>query len=243
MNQEEQLQKTAANSNTLTLATAVAAAGFVEPVAAHDNGNHNGHNQNSEFANFAAPEVVERYSVSDDGGDAAVLMLAPEASTEASAPADTSSSSSDDTSADNSLDDSAASAPESNAAPAADDGGSNSSAEAAGPVAPTVAMVSAEALQAAANENGNAQQGGSVEQIVAEAMHQGGSQDIDGLLANLPGGNGGLQAIAHMASPDVAAVSGWHMGSHGAIGAGFDMMFKMDVATHHQDAVQPVANG
>jgi hypothetical protein len=23
----------------------------------------------------------------------------------------------------------------------------------------------------------------------------------------------------------------------------FDMMFKMDVATHHQDAVQPVANG
>ncbi len=87
--QEEQLQKTAANSNTLTLATAVAAAGLVEPVAAHDNGNHNGHGQNSDQASFAAPEVVERYSASDDGGDAAVSMLAPEASTEASAPADT----------------------------------------------------------------------------------------------------------------------------------------------------------
>ena len=46
-----------------------------------------------------------------------------------------------------------------------------------------------------------------------------------------------------MASPDVAAVSGWDMGGHGAVGAGFDMMFKMDVAMHHHDAVQPVANG
>ena len=106
-------------------------------------------------------------------------------------------------------------------------------------------MVSAEALQAAAaGEGGNVQKGGSVEQIVAEAMHHGGGgQEIDGLLANLPGGNGALQAIAHMASPDVAAVSGWHMGGHGAVGAGFDMMFKMDVAIHHQDAVQPVQNG
>jgi hypothetical protein len=32
------------------------------------------------------------------------------------------------------------------------------------------------------------------------------------------------------------------MASHGAVGAGFDMMFKMDVV-HHQDAVQPVQNG
>jgi len=244
MSQEEQLQKTAANSNTLTLATAVAAAGFVEPVAAHDNGNHNGHGQNSDMTNIAAAETVERYSVSDDGGNAAVSMLAPEASTEASAPADTSSSSSSsDTSSSNSLDDSAASAaPESNDAPAADDGGSNSSAAAVGPVAPTVAMVSADALQAAANDHGNAQKGGSVEQIVAEALQHGAS-DVDAVLANLPGGNGGLQAIAHMASPDVAAVSGWHMAGHGAVGAGFDMMFKMDVVMHHQDAVQPVQNG
>jgi hypothetical protein len=243
--QEGQVQKTAANSNTLTLATAVAAAGFVEPVAAHDNGNHNGHGQNSELASFAAPELVESYSASD-GGDAAVSMLAPDSSTEASASADTSgSNSSDDTSADNSLDDSAAqAAPESNDAPAADDGGSNSSADAVGPVAPTVAMVSAEALEAAANDNGSAQQGGSVEQIVADALDQGGAADMDAVLANLPdGGNGGLQALAHMASPDAAAVSSWHTGGHGAVGAGFDMMFKMDVATHHQDAVQPVANG
>ena len=104
-------------------------------------------------------------------------------------------------------------------------------------------MVSAEALEAAANDNGNAQQGGSVEQIVAEALDQG-AADMDAVLANLPdGGNGGLQALAHMASPDGAAVSSWHTGGHGAVGAGFDMMFKMDVATHHQDAVQPVQNG
>jgi hypothetical protein len=74
-------------------------------------------------------------------------------------------------------------------------------------------------------------------------LHQGNSPDLDAVLANLPGGNGALQAIAHMASPEVAAVSGWHTGGHGAIGAGFDMMFKMDVAIHHQDAVQPVQNG
>jgi len=242
--QEEQLQKTAANSNTLTLATAVAAAGLVEPVAAHGNGNHNGHGQNSDLASFAAPEVVERYSVSDDGGDAAVSMLAPEASSEASAPADSSSSSSsDDASSSNSLDDSSAqAAPESNDAPAADDGGSHSSADAANPVAPTVAMVSAEALQAAANENGNAQQGGSVEQIVAEALQDSGA-DVDAVLANLPGGNGALQAIAHMASLEDAGVSAWHTGSHAAGGAALDMMMKMDVSAAHHDAVQPVQNG
>jgi hypothetical protein len=241
--QEEQLQKTAANSNTLTLATAVAAAGLSDKAAANSDHGNNGHNQNSDMANYAAREVVEHHSVSDDGDNAAVSLLAPEPS-EALAPADTSSSSSSDSSSDShSVDDSAAqAAPESNDAPAADEGGSNSSAEAVGPVAPTVAMVSAEALQAAANDVGHAQKGGSVEQIVAEAMQHGGS-DVDAVLANLPGGNGGLQAIAHMASPDVAAVSGWHMASHGAVGAGFDMMFKMDVAMHHQDAVQPVQNG
>ena len=241
--QEEQVQKAAANSNTLTLATAVAAAGLVEPVAAHDNGNHNGRSHESEAASFAAPETVERSSA-DDGGEAAVSMLAPEASTEASAKADTSSSSSSDhSSQSNSVDASAAqAAPESNDAPAADDGGSHSAADAAGPVAPTVAMVSAEALEAAANGADNAQQGGSVEQIVADALQDSGA-DVDAVLANLPGENGALQAIAHMASLNDAAVSGWHMAGHGASSAAHDMMMKMDVSASHHDAVQPVANG
>ncbi|MCL6698541.1 DUF5801 domain-containing protein [Sphingomonas sp. NSE70-1] len=240
--QEQQVQKIAANSNTLTLATAVAAAGFVEPVAAHDNGKHNGNGHNVEAASHAAPETVMSYSV-DDSGDAAVSMLAPEVSSKASAPADTSSSSSDHSSSSNSLDDSAAkAAPESNDAPAADDGGSHSAADAANPVAPTVAMVSAEALEAAANDGGNAQKGGSVEQIVAEALQDSGS-DVDAALANLPGGNGGLQALAHMASLEDAGVSAWHTGGHAAGGAALDMMMKMDVSANHHDAVQPVHNG
>ncbi len=241
--QEEQVQRMAANSNTLTLATAVAAAGFVEPVAAHDNGNHTGRGHNAEAGSVAAHETVESYSVSD-GGDAAVSMLAPEVS-KVSAPADTSSSSSSDHSnSSNSLDDSSAhAAPESNDAPAADDGGSHSSADAVGPVAPSVAMVSAEALEAAAaNDGGNAQKGGSVEQIVAEALQDSGA-DVDAALANLPGGHGAIQALAHMASPEDAGVSAWHTGGHAAGGAALDMMMKMDVSASHHDAVQPVQNG
>ena len=224
------------------LATAVAAAGFVEPVAAHDNGNHEGRGHGVEAASFAAPESVETYSV-DDGGDAAVSMLAPEVS-KVSAPADTSNgSSSDNASSSNSLDNSAAhAAPESNDAPAADDGGSHVAAAAVVPVAPEVAMVSAEALEAAAKDGGNAQQGGSVEKIVADAMQDSGA-DVDAALANLPGGNGALQALAHMASPAEAAVSGWHMAGHGASSAAHDMIMKMDVSANHHDAVQPVANG
>jgi hypothetical protein len=243
--QEEQLQKSAANSNTLTLAAAVAAAGMVESAAAHEGNGHNGRGQDAELMGFAAPEVVEQYSAGDDSSNEAVSLLAAEPAGEESAAANSSSSTSDNKGSSNSLDDSGAkAAPESNDAPAADEGAANSSADAVGPVAPTVAMVSAEALEAAANDNGSAQQGGSVEQIVADALDQGGAADLDAVLANLPdGGNGALQALAHMASPDGAAVSSWHMGSHGAVGAGFDMMFKMDVATHHQDAVQPVANG
>jgi hypothetical protein len=46
-----------------------------------------------------------------------------------------------------------------------------------------------------------------------------------------------------MASLNDAAVSGWHMGGHGASSAALDMMMKMDVSASHHDAVQPVANG
>ena len=171
-------------------------------------------------------------------------MLAPEASTEASAPADTSSSSSsDNSSASNSLDDSAAqAAPESNDAPAADDGGANSSADAVGPVAPTVAMVSAEALQAAANDDGNAQQGGSVEQIVAEPCRATLRTSMRCSPTYLAETADFRRLPIWQARTSRPCRDGTWRG-HGAVGAGFDMMFKMDVAMHHQDAVQPVANG
>ena len=128
-------------------------------------------------------------------------------------------------------------------------------------VAPAIGMPSAEAL-VAAGVVGGVQQGGSVEQILAdalgnqaptvdgllEAVNGGGeaiSPTIEAALHALPGGGGAgdLSAVLNGASPDVGAVSGWDMHSAGSFGAGFDMMFKMDVATLHQDAVQPVING
>jgi hypothetical protein len=128
-------------------------------------------------------------------------------------------------------------------------------------VAPAVGMPSAEALIAAGVAG--VQQGGSVEQILAdalgnqaptvdgllEAVNGGGgeaiSPAIEAALNALPGGGGvgDLSAVLNGASPDVGVVSGWDMHSAGSIGAGFDMMFKMDVATLHQDAVQPTVNG
>ncbi|HEU0309749.1 MAG TPA: hypothetical protein VFR36_00825, partial [Sphingomicrobium sp.] len=140
-------------------------------------------------------------------------------------------------------DDGSSAAAASNDNAGASDQGVDAPAANAGPVAPSVSMPSAEALAAAANGNDNAQQGGSVEQIVADALGGGNAPTVDGILANLPGGNGELPALAQLASPGGEHVSGWDMASHGPIGAGFDMMFKMDVAMHHQDAVQPVANG
>jgi hypothetical protein len=116
-------------------------------------------------------------------------------------------------------------------------------AAAAGPVAPSVAMVSVEALQAMGLE-GNSQHGGSVEKVLAEALGHGAPPTIDGLLQSLGAPNGGgLAAIAHVASPAAEAVPGWDMASHGAFVPGADMMFKMGAEMLHHDAVQPVVNG
>jgi hypothetical protein len=125
-------------------------------------------------------------------------------------------------------------------------------------VAPTVGMPSAEAL-VAAGLAGNAQHGGAVEQIVAEALgnaaptvdalleavNGNGQQAILEALSNVPdGGAGGdMSAILNGTSGLGVGVSSWDMSSHGAFGATADMMFKMDVASFHQDAVQPAVNG
>lgn len=254
MSQEQQLQKTAANSNTLALAAAVAAAGVVETQAAaapaHDNGNH-GHQVEDIVSNISQHVVVA--SSSADSGSSVVSDEAPEA-TNASAPVDSSSHHSAPEKSDHALDDSSPKgAAESNDHPAAanDQGPVQVSADAS-PVAPTVAMVSAEALQAAgvagnahqaAGVAGHGQHGGSVEQIVAEALGHGhASATVDALLNALPGGNGAVAALANVASPPANAVPGGDMLGLGAFAPGHDMMTNMHVAMHH-DAVQPVANG
>jgi hypothetical protein len=124
------------------------------------------------------------------------------------------------------------------------DQGPAANAAAAGPVAPAVAMVSAEALQAAGLD-GNAQHGGSVEKVLAEALgNHGAPPTVDALLQALGGhGDAGLAAISHVASPAADAVPAWDMGSAGAFVPGADMMFKMGAEMLHHDAVQPVLNG
>jgi len=129
-------------------------------------------------------------------------------------------------------------------------------------VAPAVSMPSAEAL-IAAGVVGHGQQGGAVEKIVAEALghaaptvdalleavNSGGQQanhpEIQAALQGLPGGGAGgaMSEVLNGTSGHAGNVSSWDMSSHGAFGATADMMFKMDVASFHHDAVQPVVNG
>ena len=239
---ESQLQKTAANSNTLTLAAAVAAAGMSSEAAAHHGGGKAKDGGGDELVSTFVQPTVEDLSGADDASQP-VSLMSVEGPADDSAPADTSSSSSSDQSESSKGFDSA---PASDAEVANDNssGGDEAPAEAAAdaPAAPAVAMASAEVATEASVAD-NAQQGGEVDKIVADALGEGSSPDVDALLADLPGGNGGLQALAKLATQGEEAVSGWDMGNHGAVGAGFDMMFKVDVAVHHHDAVQPAVNG
>ncbi|HET9427980.1 MAG TPA: DUF5801 repeats-in-toxin domain-containing protein, partial [Allosphingosinicella sp.] len=102
---------------------------------------------------------------------------------------------------------------------------------------PTVSMASAEMLKAASLE-GHVQQGGGVEQVLADALGND-APTIDGVLANLPGGIAGLSAIANLASPDGAGVPAWDMGMHGGFAPAHDMLMKVAAVEIHQDAVQP----
>jgi T1SS-143 domain-containing protein len=111
------------------------------------------------------------------------------------------------------------------------------------PVAPTVAMVSAEALQAA-GLTGDAHIGGAVNQVIAEALaHGNGSTQIDAVLDAIHGGNLGDAALANLASPAGAGVPAWDMAMQGGSATSFDMMMKMGAEMLHHDAVQPTHNG
>jgi hypothetical protein len=239
---DSQLQKTAANSNTLTLAAAVAAAGLVESAAAAGNSDfgrsHN--NGETEFAHGNVGRFAESGS-GDDADQPAISGLTMDAAND-SAPADSSSSSSAPAESDHVLDDSSANAAaQSNDVPAAANDQGPAPAEAS-PVAMSVGMPSAEALQAAGVAD-DAKQDGSVEQVVADALGQGDAPAaVDALLDALPGGNGALAALAKVASPGAGDVSAWDMGGHGAFGHVADMLMNVHAMQHH-DAVQPVVNG
>ncbi|MCF2515235.1 DUF5801 domain-containing protein [Sphingomonas sp. G124] len=242
---DSQLQKTAANSNTLTLAAAVAAAGVAESAAAagHQDFGRSHQNAETESAVGHVGKLADSGS-GDDSGHSALPNVSLVAAND-SAPADSSSHSSDAAESDHSLDDSAASAAaqSSDAPAAANDQGPAQVSASASPVAPTVAMVSAEALQAA-GINGEGHHHGSVEQVVAEALGQGNAPAaVDAILNALPGGNGALAALANVASPAAGGVPAWDMAGHGAFAHGADMLMNAHVANQHHDAVQPVVNG
>jgi T1SS-143 domain-containing protein len=246
--QSEQLQKTAANSNTLTLAAAVAASGVVEAQAAaapaHDSGSQ-GH-QVAEVASSNGQHVAASVAAADDNSHSALSNEVQEAANDSALAASSSHGSSARADSDHSLDDSSANAAaQSSDHPAANDQGPASSPAAASLVAPSVGMPSAEALQAAGltGHGGHAQHGGSVEQIVAEALGHGNAPaTVDALLNALPGGNGQVAAIANVASPAAEAVPAWDMSMHGSFGTGHDVMMNVHAAMHH-DAVQPAVNG
>ncbi|MFL6749652.1 MAG: hypothetical protein ACJ8E9_01185, partial [Sphingomicrobium sp.] len=234
------------SSSNIALAAAIAAAGLMSDAAAaqHVVGD-NDHGQKGELGNVYVAETVEQVSAGDAGDSSSASLLAAGAPAEESAPA-SSSSSDDQSNGSHSIDNSPAPAADdaSDHGSSSNDDGAAPAAADASPVAPTVAMVSAEALEAAASSvDANAQHGGSVEQIVADALGEGDAPTVDAALANLPGGNGELSALAAIASPADALVSGWDMGGQGAIGTIHDMMLSMHAPGMHHDAVQPAVNG
>jgi hypothetical protein len=80
--------------------------------------------------------------------------------------------------------------------------------------------------------------GGSVEQIVADALGPGDSPTVDSLLANLSGANGEPQSVSEFASLNSDAVSGIE-----AFGFHAEMQITLDIANFHHDAVRPAMNG
>ena len=239
---DSQLQKTAANSNTTMMAAAVAAAGFsVTQAAAADHGQAGMREAGIDTSNFAS----KLGSFAIDSGDEGRSMLSNEVKVAANDEAQTLSSGHGNSAHAESAQGLDTAAAHLHAAViemfAGGDHGPMSEA-AASVSAPAVAMVSAEALQAGLA--GNAQHGGAVEKVLAEALGHGGPPTVDGLLQAIVGhGNAELPAMAHVTSPAADGVPAWDMGSHGAFVPGADMMFKMGAEMLHHDAVQPVVNG
>ncbi|MCL6741878.1 DUF5801 domain-containing protein [Sphingomonas sp. RB56-2] len=112
------------------------------------------------------------------------------------------------------------------------------------PIAPTVAMVSAQALQAANLAGHGEHDSSTAGKIVAEVLAQGNAPAVvDAVLNAIHGGNGGDAALVTLASHAGTNVPAWDMAMQGAFGPGSDMMMKMGAEMLHHDAVQPAHNG
>ena len=238
-----QSSKVAANSNTVTMAAAVAAAGMADSAAAAPAAD--------QLHQVSEPQVAKAYTVdkvavaSDDNSSSMAAQLDTQ---EADAVPGNSGGHARayEHRAIDSLD--AASNHQSNddgsAHQVANDQGPAAASADASPVAPTVAMVSAEAL-AAAGVDGDAKQAGSVKEIIAEALGHGNAHDaVDALLdAFHGGGNGGGPDIANLASPAAGGVSAWDMASNGGSAGAAEMLMKVGATALHHDMVQPTHNG
>ena len=110
--------------------------------------------------------------------------------------------------------------------------------------ASNIAMPSLDALVAMGG-SGNAQSAASVQQIVAEALHGGGSgPDINALLNALPGPAGGADAATQiMASLGNGPVPSWDTGHGGAFTFAATNAITNEALVLHHDAIQPIANG
>jgi predicted Fe-Mo cluster-binding NifX family protein len=242
--QEQQVQKVAANSNTLTLATAVAAAGILSAPAAASDIDASGLSDTTIDSSYS-PQIFSKVSV-DDGSDGSATGGDAQSVEGVWSQDDVSDSNKSAVeSSDNSLTGGSETASaEAGDSSAAADEGSAASQVVADAIAPDVGMPSAAAL-AAAGLNDNAQHGGSVEQVLADALSGAEGPSVQVLL-DLLAPNAGLGGNAgdHSSASSVAqSVPAWDMAVQEAFVPGADMMFRMDVATLHPDAVQAVVNG
>ena len=242
--QEEQLQKTAANTNTLTMAAAVAAAGVASmPAAAHDVAARGGQGVELEAASLGNQHVARGIDAADPGQSA----LLGEAQASASVSAQASSSASAAGEEHGPSDANALTGAADDSGPAVSQLSEGTDAPAQADPAPaaaaqTVAMPSAEMLEAAADSAvdpaaASDAQAAEVARVLAEALHGGGQDgaDIDTLLASLPGnGEGALAAIQSLASHAHAGVPGWDMAALGTMHN--QPIFSMDMVAMHQDA-------
>ena len=242
----ESLQKTADNSNTVTMAAAVGAAGMADSAAAAETSDQSSRLAADAPVQNSVASVDQPIADSGDGGSS--VAAAPEAQQADEAPGNSGGhSQADEHRADASLD--AASnheaAGDHPADQAANDQGPAAAADAqAAAPAPTVMMASAEALKAVGLE-GNNDQGGDhvspVEQVVAEALGHGAAPTVDALLAGLE--NGAVGALHQLASPAFDNAPAWDMGAHGGFATAADVLIKMGADMAHHDAVQPAVNG
>lgn len=241
---EEQLQKSAANSNTLTMAAAVAAAGMAESAAASPPVDDQSFQVESESSVSNQQFDMQLVDGGDEGGSS-ISGLAETFEADAAPGKSASRSRGDEHRSDNSIDAASnqQSSDDNSSHQAANDQGPAPSNATATPVAPDVAMVSAEMLLAA-GLTGETAKHNMVEEILADALGQDGAPTVDGLLAQLPGGLGELAALSNAASPAAGGVPGWDMAMHGGSGFAAEVLTKLDAAMlQHHDAVQPVING